>query len=150
MDIYSVASRAIGAVTAGLVLYDAHKNGTINGTTNAKNNIANTLVDQYVQSNQINKVSSVDMNAKKAWFRYMLDSNIKEPFDATLGYISGVFKSLTTDIIPAALATGALLLSKKDGVSGKLCGLGLLAYGAKYLLYDVMSIGKRDYLKHDI
>lgn len=149
MDVYSAASKAIGAVTAGLILYDAHKNGTIRGTMEAKQNIADTLVDHYVQSNQLGKVSSVEMNAKKTWFRFILDNNIREPFDATLGYIKGFWQGLVTDIVPATLATGALLLSKKGGVSGKLCGLGLLAYGAKYLLYDVMSIGKRDYLKSD-
>lgn len=150
MDIYSAASKAIGAVTAGLILYDAHKNGTIKGTMEAKRNISNTLVDHYVHSNQLDKVSSVDMNAKKTWFRYVLDNNIKEPIDATIGYIKGIGKSLVTDIIPASLATGALLLSKKGSITGKMCGVGLLLYGAKYMLYDVMSLGKRDYLKEEI
>lgn len=150
MGVCSLASRAIGTLAAGLVLYDAHKNGTIGATMKTKQSIANTLVDEYVQSNQIGTVSTVEMTAKKAWFRHVLDNKIKEPLNATAGYVSGFCKSFVNDVIPAALATGALLLSKKDGITGKLCGLGLLMYGAKYLLYDVMSVGKRDYLKLDV
>lgn len=150
MGVYSLASRAIGALTAGLVLYDSHKNGTISATMKTKQAIASNLVDEYVQSNQIGTVSTVEMTAKKAWFRHALDNKIKEPFNAVKGYVSGFCKSFVNDVIPASLATGALLLSKKDGIAGKMCGLGLLIYGAKYLLYDVMSVGKRDYLKLDV
>lgn len=147
MDIYSLCSKAVGSVTAALVLYDAHKNGAMTGTMNAKRNIAGTMVDQYVQSNHISKSSAVEMNAKKTWFRFVMDNNIKESIDATVGYVSGVCKSFVSDVIPAALATGALMMNKKGS---KLCGLGLLAYGAKYLFYDVMTLGKRDYLKEDV
>ncbi|MBQ2870280.1 hypothetical protein IJE86_01110 [bacterium] len=147
MDVSSLCSKAVGAITAGLVLYDAHKNGTITATRNAKTAVANHLVDEYVHTNKINKVSTVEVNAKKAWFRHVMDNNILEAITSAFGYVKGVCKSFVTDVIPAALATGALLLNKKGS---KLCGLGLLAYGTKYLLYDVMSIGKRDYLKDSV
>lgn len=147
MNFSSLCAKGLGALTAGLVLYDAHKNGTINGTMNAKRNVANTVVDQYVQSNHIGKMSTVEVNAKKAWFNMIMDNNIKEFFDATGGYISGFVSSIVTDIIPAALATGALAFKNRGG---KLCSLGLLIYGAKYFLHDIMNVGKRDYLKENI
>ena len=145
MGIYSLCSKILGATTAGLVLYDAHKNGVLTGTRNAKSNIADTVVDEYINSNNIAKVSSVELNAKKSWFRFVMDNNIKESIDSTFGYAKGVWESFVSDIIPATLATGALL-SKKNSVTGKLCGLGLVAYGAKYLIYDIIGIGKRKYL----
>lgn len=147
MNFMSLCAKGIGALTAGAILYDAHKNGTINGTMNAKKGVANTVVDQYVQSNHIGKKSTVEVKAKKAWFNMVMDNNLKEFFDATCGYVSGFISSCVTDIIPAALATGALVFKNKGA---KLCGLGLLVYGAKYLIYDIMSVGKRDYLKEEI
>jgi len=146
MNVTTICSKALGIATAGLVIYDAHKNGLIHGTMNAKQNVSNTVVDAYIHSTKTSKLSTVEANAKKSWFRFVLDNHIKEPFDACCGYIGGVFNSVINDIVPTALAIGAIAGKR----FGKLCGLGLAIYGAKYLLCDVMSIGKRDYLKEDI
>ncbi len=145
MNIYSLCSKGLGVLTAGLVVYDAHKNGVITGSRNAKTNLSNTIVDEYINANNISKVSTVEMNAKKSWLRFVMDNNIKESIDSACGYVKGVWNSFVSDIIPAALATGALL-SKKNGLLGKACGIGLVAYGAKYLIYDVMGIGRKKYL----
>ena len=162
MDLASVGSKTLGLITAGLVVYDAHKNGLIRGTMCAKKNIANTVTDNYVQSLSTSNLSTVEGNAKKSWFRFVLDNNIKEPFDATAGYIKGVLNSVVNDVIPTALAIGTFAFGstkttdsagrtiKKASKIGKICGLGLALYGIKYLLFDVMSIGKRDYLKDDV
>ena len=145
MNMASLCSKGLGVLTAGLVLYDAHKNGLMTGVRNAKSNISDTIVDQYINSNNISKVSTVELNTKKTWFRFIMDNNVKEAVDSSLGYVKGAWDSFVSDIIPAALATGAIL-SKKNSTSGKLFGLGLVAYGVKYMLYDVMGIGKRRYL----
>lgn len=145
MNIYSLCSKGLGVLTAGLVVYDAHKNGMITGSRNAKSNLADTIVDEYINTSRISKVSTVEMNAKKSWLRFVMDNNIKESFDSVCGYLKGVWDSFVSDIVPAALATGAIL-SKRNGLTGKLCGIGLVAYGAKYLVFDVMGIGKRKYL----
>ncbi len=147
MNVYSAAAKIVGAATAGLVLYDAHKNGTIKGTMDSKLNTANSMVDHYIQSNIMEKSSTVEMNAKKGFFRFVMDNNLRESINATCGYVSGFLSSCVTDIIPAALATVAMLSNNKIG---KFCGLGLVAYGAKYLLYDIMTVGKRDYLKETV
>ena len=145
MNIYSICSKGLGVLTAGLVIYDAHKNGLINGPQIAKTNIANTMVDEYINANSISKVSSVEMNAKKSWFRFVMDNNIREAIDSSLGYIKGVWQSFVSDIIPAALATGAIL-SKKNGITSKVCGVGLVLHGIKYLIYDIAGVGKHKYL----
>ncbi len=145
MNMASLCSKGLGVLTAGLVLYDAHKNGLMTGVRNAKSNISDTIVDQYINSNNISKVSTVELNTKKTWFRFIMDNNVKEAVDSSLGYVKGAWDSFVSDIIPATLATGAIL-SKKNSKSGKLFGLGLVAYGVKYMLYDVMGIGKRRYL----
>lgn len=145
MNIVSLCSRGLGVLTAGLVLYDAHKNGVLTGVRNAKSNLADTIVDQYINSTNISKVSTVELNTKKNWFRFVMDNNIKESVDSSFGYVKGAWDSFVSDIIPATLATGAII-SKKNSVSGKLFGLGLVAYGAKYLVFDVMGVGKRRYL----
>ena len=36
MNFYTLASKALGVMTAGIIAYDAHKSGTINGTMTAK------------------------------------------------------------------------------------------------------------------
>ena len=149
MNFYSICSKGLGALTTGLVVYDAHKNGVLTGGKESKSNVAATVLDEYVNSNSISKVSTVEMNAKKSWFKFVMDNNIRESIDASLGYVKGTWDSLVSDIIPAALATGALL-SKKNGFVCKMCGIGLVVYGAKYLLYDVMGIGKRKYLAHKV
>ncbi len=151
MNFYTLASKALGVMTAGIIAYDAHKSGTINGTMTAKKNVANTMVDHYVQSNNISKLSTIEANSKKAWFRFVMDNNIKEFFDATVGYIGGFVSNVVDNVVPAALATGTLVCgAKKAPKVGKLCGLGLLLYGAKYMLFNVMSLGKRDYLKENV
>ena len=148
MNIYSICSKGLGALTAGLVLYDAHKHGMIMGTMHSKSNLSSNIADEYINAHNISKVSSVEMNAKKSWFRFVMDNNIKESIDASLGYVKGCWESFVSDLVPATLATGALL-SKKNSVFGKICGLGLVAYGVKYLIYDIMGIGKRKYLGGD-
>ena len=50
---------------------------------------------------------------------------------------------MASDVVPAALATGALI-SKKFA---KVFSIGLLLYGIKYLLFDVIDIGRPDHLK---
>lgn len=151
MNIAAICSKTIGIVSAGLIMYDAHKNGQIMSTMNAKQNIADTMVDQYIQSNNISKLSTVEANTKKAWFRFVMDNNIKEPIDSTIGYVKGFLESVVNDIIPAVFATGAIVFGgKKLPTVGKLCSLGLIAYGLKYMLFDIMSLGKRDYLKEKV
>ena len=162
MDLASVGSKTLGLLTAGLVVYDAHKNGLLMGTTNAKQKVANMMTDNYVQTLSTSKLSTVEGNAKKTWFRFVMDNKIKEPFDATVGYIKGVLNSVINDVVPTALAIGTFAFGskkitdsagktiKKPRLGGKLCGLGLAIYGIKYLLFDAMSIGKRDYLKEEV
>ena len=50
---------------------------------------------------------------------------------------------MASDIVPAVLATGALLGKK----SSKFFGIGLLIYGIKYLIFDVMDLGRPNHLK---
>ena len=87
---------------------------------------------------------NISTSRLKDWFfRTNADWNFPDKVNAFTGYISGAFKQITYDVIPAALATGALLSKKYS----KYFGIGLLAYGIKYLLCDVMDIGKPNYLK---
>ena len=145
MNIYSICTKGLGALSAGLVAYDAHKHGVTMGTMHSKSNLAANMTDEYINAHSISKVSSVELNAKKSWFRFVMDNNIKESIDTALGYVKGCWESFVSELVPATLATGALL-SKKNSVFGKVCGLGLVIYGAKYLVYDVIGFGKRKYL----
>lgn len=151
MKIGSLATKTFGILTASILAYDAHKCGTMNSTMKAKRNVANSMVDHYIHSNQISKPSTIEANSKKAWFRFVMDNNIGECINSVLGYVGGVVGSFVDNIIPASLATGAIICGpKKAPMVGKLCSLGLLAYGLKFLLYDVMSVGKKNYLKEEI
>ncbi|MDD3236486.1 MAG: hypothetical protein PHV37_00130 [Candidatus Gastranaerophilales bacterium] len=138
MGKYSIISKGIGAAAAGMMLYDAGRAGVVNSAKTQKCYTADRLPDQYINSMRMNDNSAIGNKLKKGLFKWQMDDNIGEFFSSIGGFFSGAGTSLVSNVIPAALATGAIMFKK----AGKFCGLGLLACGAKYLLYDVLNVGK--------
>ena len=160
MKALSIIPKALGMLTAGLVVYDGHKNAVRTSHAQAKSSVADDMVDNYVNTLSVSKPSTVEVNAKKSWFKFCMDSTIVEKFNAVCGYVSGFVSSVVDDVIPTALAIGSFIPGKKvvdaagkttrkTPVAGLVCAAGLLLYGLNFMLFDVIGIGKRDYLNRE-
>lgn len=135
---FTVISRAVGAAAAGLMLFEAHNEGLVVSKEAQVSSVANRLPDEYINSMRMEKKSLVGNELKKEFFKWQLDDNIPEFFAGIKGYAKGIFESLTANIIPFALATGAIMFKK----AGRFCAVGLGLCGIKYLVHDVFCIGK--------
>ncbi len=138
MNKFTVMSKIAGTAAAGLLLFDANARGVVNSRKEQINTTANRLPDQYINSMRMDKFSVTGNKLKKSFFKWQMDNSIPEFFAGISGYFKGLVGNLTENVIPVALATGALLFNK----AGRFCAVGLGLCGLKYLMYDVMSIGK--------
>lgn len=143
MNLAKIATKAAGGLAAGLVLYNAHNVGKKVSKENVKECCANRMTKFYSKSRRMNDRSVVTSKLKDWYFRANADWSLPDKFNAVTGYVKGAFTQIASDIIPAVLATGALL-SKK---AGKFFAAGLGVYAVKYLLCDVMDIGRTNHLK---
>ena len=143
MNKINVITKIAGGVAAGVVLYNAHQTAKRVSAENVKTSMANRVTRDYMNSRRVEDRSAVTSNMKDWYFRYCTDWNLPDKFNAVTGYLKGGFQQIASNIVPALLATGALL---GKGLS-KFFGLGLGIYGIKFLLCDVMDIGKVNHLK---
>lgn len=146
MNKFTVISKIIGATAAGVLLFDAGSFAVRNSKKESKRSLANRLPDQYVSSMRLDNPSATTNKLKKGLFKWNLDNPLPEFFAGIGGSFSGFFGSLSQNVIPAALATGALLFNKV----GRVCGVGLAVFGIKYLFSDVLNIGKKGIIKDDL
>ena len=138
-----IATKIGGGLAAGLVAYNAHQTAKRVSAENVKISAANRTTAYYMDSRRMEDRGAVTNGLKDWYFRTNVDWNLPDKFNAVTGYIKGGFQQIASDIVPAVLATGALL---GKGAS-KFFGIGLLLYGIKYLLCDVIDIGKINHLK---
>lgn len=143
MNKLNVASKILGGVSAVLVGYNAHQTGKRVSAENVKLASSDRTWTLYNNSRKLDDRSIVKSAAKDWYFRTNADWTLPDKMNSITGYFKGAFQQLASDIVPAALATGALLSKKMS----KFFGLGLLIYGAKVLLFDVIDIGRHNNLK---
>ncbi len=143
MNKWNVASRLVGGIAAAGVLYNAHYAGNKGSAENVKTRQADRIGKYYINSRTSEDRSILTSKLKDEYFRANADWNLPDKFNALTGYIGSAFRQLAQDIIPATLATGALL-SKSYA---KFFGAALGVYAIKYLICDVMDLGKPNYLK---
>lgn len=139
----SILSKTLGICSAALVAYDAHRLGLTSGVSNSKQEMAATLLDDYVQTTHISSPSKLELEAKKKWFMFKMDTNLVRIISTLKGYFKGFTSSLLSNIVPVTLAAYALATKKHPKLASGLIGL----YAIKYLLFDIMSIGRPNYLK---
>lgn len=143
MNKWNLVAKIAGGLTAGLVTYNAHKTGKNVAAENVKIRAANRVTYDYINSRRLEDRSTVTNNLKNWYFRKKANWSLPDKINGLCGYCKGGFKQLTDDIVPALLATGALF---GKGMS-KYFGIGLLIYGIKYILTDVIDIGRVNQLK---
>lgn len=143
MNKWNVAAKVAGTITAGMVLYNAHDVGKKHSAEAVKEKSAKRLTNIYMRSRRMEDLSETTSKLKDWYFKSNADWNLPDKINAIKGYFSGAFEQLTSDIVPAALATGALLSKKL----AKVFSIGLLLYGIKYLICDVIDVGRPNHLK---
>lgn len=146
MNKWNVAAKIAGTLTAGMVMYNAHDVGKKYSAENVKIKSAERITNLYTSSRRMEDRSIVTSKLKDKYFRDNADWNLPDKINAATGYVSGAFNQFASDIVPATLATGALLTKKLS----KVFALGLLIYGIKYLVCDVMDIGRINHLKSNM
>lgn len=143
MNLVNLVTKTAGGLVAGMVLYNAHQVGKNVSKEEVKVCCADRMTGFYMKSRCADDRSVLTSKLKDWYFRTNADWSIPDKFNAVTGYVKGAFSQIASDIIPAVLATGALL-SKK---AGKFFALGLGIYAVKYMLFDVMGVGRTNHLK---
>lgn len=143
MNKWNIAAKVAGTLTAGMVLYDAHDVAKKSAAENVKIKNSERMTDLFVRSRKLDDRNITTSKLKDWYFRSNADWSFPEKIYAASGYVSGLFSQMAADVVPTALATGALLSKRLS----KVFTLGLLAYGIKYLLCDVIDIGRVNNLK---
>lgn len=138
-----ILTKLAGAATAGLVLYDSHKVGTMTSQQEIKRGIGDRLPDSYIASRRQNSKSFVTSNLKDKLFREQVNFGVPDKINSVIGYLKGGFDQLASNIVPAVLATGALVKNKFS----KAFGVGLGVYAAYYIISNVLNVGRIKYFK---
>lgn len=142
--VLNILAKTAGAVSLGLIAYDAHTVGKVKGIAYEKNWKAEELNKLHERTLKIDSPSATKLAVRKGMFRVFLDENVTGFFTTLKGYFSGFGSMVINNIIPFGLALGALFIGSKGirGVISKFCGVGLLAYGGIFLLKEIFGIGK--------
>ena len=143
MNKWNIAAKVAGTLTAGMVLYNAHDVGKKHSAEAVKEKTAQRLTNIYMRSRRMEDLSETTSKLKDWYFKSNADWNLPDKINAVKGYLSGAFEQITSDVVPPILATGALLSKKL----AKVFTIGMLLYGIKYILFDVIDIGRPNHLK---
>lgn len=133
-------ARAAGYGTLALIAYDSHTAGRVKATKNEKDEKSDYLAKHYLEEQKLDSPSIVRSAVKKKIFHYNVDENLTGFFSNIGGYFNGFTSMLVNNVVPLGLAAGAAFGPK--GFLSKTFGVGLLAYGAIYLLQEAFGIGK--------
>jgi len=141
MSVSGVLAKGIGAVGLGLVLYDAHTSGKIESASYEKKCAADMVTGPYLNTMTQDSASVLESRAKKGFSNYMMEENMSGFFTSIGGYFKGVGSMLVSHVVPLGLSIGALA-TRRNSLASRVFGFGLLAYGAVFMLHEVMGIGK--------
>ncbi|MBO5947890.1 hypothetical protein J6Q66_03540 [bacterium] len=140
-------SKSVGVVALGCVGYDAYKKGCWKGKMTQKLVDADILERVHYNSMLLDNHTTVGANVKNSFDMWTIDTKIPTKIAKLRGFCSGFVSSLADNIVPFALATGALMFKK--GLS-KWCAIGLGLYAAKFFFTDMLGIGKPHYLTEKV
>ncbi len=143
MNKINLLTKAIGLTGAGVILYDMHNAGKMLSQHEIKNGIGSRLPDAYISSRRQETFSTVTSKIKDRVFAEHVNFALPDRINAVTGYLKGAFNQLSSDIVPAILATGALIKNKFSGAFA--AGLGI--YSIYYLLGNVFNIGRINHFK---
>ena len=88
-------------------------------------------------------MSTVTSNFRDKIFAERVNFDLPDKINGITGYVKGAFEQLAYNIVPALLATGALVKNRFS----KACGIGLGVYGIYYALSNILDTGKIRHFK---
>ena len=136
-----ILTKTIGAVALGMVGYDAYKHGVWQGKDSNRLKTADYLSHVNYNSQLMGGHSTVGSKVKDNFNRWMVDHNVNAFIAGTTGFCKGIVNSLTDNVVPFALALGAVMFKNCD----RLCALGLGIYAAKFFFTDMLGLGKANH-----
>ena len=137
-----IIAKTLGTATLGLVCYDAVKRGCWKGKMDYTNGTANWMIRVNEDSQLLDNHSATRGGAKNKFDSWFIKTKIGPSMAGLVGFIKGACSSVVDNVLPFALATGALCFKKCD----KFCAIGLGLYAAKYFIHDMLGVGKPHYL----
>jgi len=133
------AIKTAGIAGAGMLLYDAHKEGVRIADINAKKKNADAALDWFDNTRNLNQPSAVNMKLKDKIFNWELTNNLRGFVNTGIGYVKGFAGMMLTDVVPWALSAAALLTK---GPSATCKGTGAKIAGGALGLYALYGFAK--------
>jgi len=143
MNISNIITKGIGVAALGMVAVDSHSAGKIESSANQKKAKAGGLSDAYFNTLTQDSPSVIQSKIKNKFFGLQLDENLSAAFTGIAGYAKGFSSMLVSNVIPLALSAGIMMTK---GITSRVFGAGLLAYGGLFIGREVLGIGKPDSL----
>lgn len=139
------AIKTAGTIGAGILLYDAHKEGQrISGITAKKAN-GDASLYWFDNTRNLNSPSVTNMKLKDALFNWEITSNIREFVNSGIGYVKGFAQMAVSDVVPWALSVAALVTkgpsATNKGTGAKIAGGALGLYSLYAFAKNVCGIG---------
>jgi hypothetical protein len=137
--------KTAGAVGAGMLLYDAHKEGQRISDITARKKNGDAALYWFENTRNLNSPSNVNMKLKDWLFNWEITSNIRGFVNSGIGYVKGFAGMMLSDIVPWALTSAALLTkgpsATHKGTAAKASGIALGLYSIYAFAKNVCGIG---------
>jgi hypothetical protein len=139
------AIKAAGLAGAGMLLYDAHKEGKRVADYTVKKRNADAALDWFDNTRNLHQPSHINMKLKDKIFNLELQNNVREFFNTGIGYVKGFGSMMLYDVVPWALSAAALLTKGPSatckGTMAKASGIGLGLYAIYAFAKNVCGLG---------
>ncbi len=145
---YGHVAKAVGAVSAMALVYDATRTGVHDGYNRANMEIGDYCTKVVVNNTYTNRESHL-LERMKGWYQNsILQSGALTDFFTVKNVIFSLFSSIARNIVPIGLSLAALCGEKIAGpnvgpIVSKVSAVLLGLFGAKVLGTEVLGIGKR-------
>lgn len=139
------AIKAAGVAGAGMLLYDAHKEGARISDITVKKGNADAALDWYENTRNLHQPSAINMKLKDGLFNWEISSNLRAFINSGIGYVKGFAGMMISDVVPWALTAAALVTkgpsATNKGTMAKASGIGLGLYALYAFAKNVCGLG---------
>ncbi|MCM1265539.1 MAG: hypothetical protein NC200_04995 [Candidatus Gastranaerophilales bacterium] len=139
------AIKAAGVAGAGILLYDAHKEGKRIADITARKANSDAALDWFDNTRNLHQPSAVNMKLKDKLFDLELTNNLRGFVNSGIGYVKGFVGMMFSDTVPWALSAAALLTkgpsAAHKGTAAKASGIGLGLYALYAFAKNVCGLG---------
>ncbi|MCD8378035.1 MAG: hypothetical protein LUB59_04515 [Candidatus Gastranaerophilales bacterium] len=137
--------KAAGAAGAGMLLYDAHKEGKRISTIYKNRKNSEAALDWFDNTRNLHQPSHVNMTLKDKLFNWEITNNLRGFINGGIGYVKGFAGMMFSDAVPWGLSAAALLTKgpsvTSKGTAAKVSGAALGAYALYAFVKNVCGFG---------